>query len=362
MNLLNICAWIKKNALHVPRKICIRDADQEISYEEIFRAVNAFAAVLLKHGVEKGDRVLISIANTPEFVIAYMATLWCGGIAVPVHPLYTPYEFHNIISDCEPAAAIIEAGNSGKITLLTSLEGMKHVSTTGEKGSFHNALSAACSSGTYVDTDDHDTAVIIYSYGIHGYPMGAMLTHGNLNHNAGIFLTCFGVDASDVSLGLIPFFHAFGASQVMLTTLKCGGTLQLQNGMNINNLAATLKRGISVITAVPRTFYALARHPAFKDLDFRQVKLLLSGGSCLPLTVYRDFKTRFGKDIRQGYGLTEASPACTMNRAEDLRPDSIGTTVFGVEVRIVDEQDRTVGCNEIGELIFRGPNVMKGYY
>ncbi|HDM32971.1 MAG TPA: long-chain fatty acid--CoA ligase, partial [Deltaproteobacteria bacterium] len=159
-------------------------------------------------------------------------------------------------------------------------------------------------------------------------------------------------------------FHTFSVSANMLSMIRYGGTIYLMNKLDFKELHYALTEGgVSCISGVPTLFYALTHHPELQDIDYRSMRGLISGGSALPIEVYKEFKNRFNADIHQGYGLTEASPVCTVNNIHvKLKPESIGPTVPGVEARVVDDEGKVLTSNQVGELEFKGPNVMKGYF
>ncbi|MGC9324309.1 MAG: AMP-binding protein [Desulfomonilia bacterium] len=346
-----------------PGKVCIRLGEREVTFSELSAYTRALGAALKKGGIGRGDRVTVVLPNIPEFVISYMAVVGLGAVVVPVNPSFTPRELRHILTDSDSKAIILEHANLDTYTAIEQECRQDIVITTGNEGTFSQWVRGP-GEAIGEDMDPDDVAVMIYSSGLTGEPMGAMLTHANLDHNSDLMRLCMGADDSDTTLTLIPCFHSFSASANMLSMLRYGGTIHLVKKLDFKELHHALSSGaITSICAVPTLFFGLVTHPDLQDVDYSGVKTLVAGGSALSLDIYNAFKERFHRNIRQGYGITEASPVCTCNyRPYPIKPESIGIPVPGVQARIVDEQDRVLKPGERGEILFTGPNIMKGYY
>jgi long-chain acyl-CoA synthetase len=257
----------------------------------------------------------------------------------------------------------MEQDNAGTYEAIARECPQSIVITTGKEGNFSSWVSGR-GEGIIEDRDKNDVAVMIYSSGLSGYPMGAMLTQGNLDHNSNLLPLCMDGDDTDTTLTVIPCFHSFSASVNMLSMLRVGGTIYLMKKLDFKELRhALIDVGITIICAVPTLFFGLVHHPDLAGADYTHMKTLIAGGSALPIEVYNAFKEKFHADIRQGYGLTEASPVCSVNQKHlPIKPASIGTTVPAVTARVEDDEGKILKPGEIGEILFNGPNVMKGYY
>jgi len=211
---------------------------------------------------------------------------------------------------------------------------------------------------------DDDPAVMIYTAGLTGKPLGAILTHRNLLTQGDLLTGVCDGNEEDRSLAVIPFFHAFGASANMVNPLKTGASIVLMDIFNMDSIfRAVEEEKVTYIAAVPRLFLGMILHEGTSKYDLSSLRFCITGGSAMPPEFMPLFEQKFGIKLREGYGLTEAAPICTLNRIHvDQRPGSIGTTIPGVEARIVDGDEKDVTPGEIGELIFRGVNVMKGYH
>lgn len=360
---MNIYSWLKDNAQKRPEKVCLKFKDEQMTFRELYRLTDSFGSALRKAGVNRGDHVTIVLPNIPEFIISYMGIIGIGAVATPVNPAFTSRELEHILKDSDSRAIILETKRSSTYTDIQQQCPQDIVITTGEEGNFSQWVDSD-GQGIVEDMDKDDVAAMVYSSGLTGYPMGAMLTHGNLDHQSDLVRVCLDGDDTDTTLTLIPCFHSFSASANMLSMLRYGGTIYLMKSLDFKELHYALtKGGITLVCAVPTLFYGLVHHPDMADVDYTRMRALIAGGSALSIDVYNEFKQRFNADVRQGYGITEASPVCAVNNIHvKIKPESIGPPIPGVQARIVDDAGKTLGAHEKGEILFKGPNIMKGYY
>jgi len=215
---------------------------------------------------------------------------------------------------------------------------------------------------TKIDPDD--PAVIIYTAGLTGKPLGAVLTHSNLCEELNMIQPVFRRGADDVGLCLIPLFHSFGATVNMLNVIQAGCSTVMMNRLTMDGLFSNIEREkITYICAVPRLYIGMVFYEKAAKYDLSSLKVCVTGGSAMPPDFIPIFEKKFNVRILEGYGLTEASPACSFNRLDAVtKPGSIGTPLPGIDIKIVDNTGRELPRNEIGEVIVRGDNVMQGYY
>lgn len=360
---MNLYSWLLEHAKARPGKVAIRFRDQEITFSELHRLTDAMGTALRGAGIGRDDHLTLMLPNMPEFIITYMASIGIGAVVTPVNPSYTSRELRHILLDSDSKALIIEQSNRDTYDAVAQECPQKVVITAGSHGSFPGWVSGR-GGGIMEERDRDDVAVMIYSSALTGYPMGAMLTQGNLDHNSDLMRICMGADETDTTLTLVPCFHSFSASVNMLSMLRYGGTIHLMKKLDFKELKYALTEGgATTVCAVPTLFYGLVHHPDLADIDYTDMKALIAGGSALPLEVYEAFKQKFHTDLRQGYGITEASPVCSVNQKyRTIKPASIGQTVPGVTARVQDDDGSILDPGQTGELLFKGPNIMKGYY
>jgi long-chain acyl-CoA synthetase len=205
---------------------------------------------------------------------------------------------------------------------------------------------------------------MIYTAGLTGKPLGAVLTHGNLISQSTLLKTLFGATPEDKALCLIPLFHSFGAVANMLNPILLGARVVMLDAFSIDSIFKTIEaEKITYTAAVPRVFLGMLLHEGAGNFNISSMKFCVTGGSAMPPAYMPQFEKKFKVRLREGYGLTEASPVCSVTRLDmEQKPGSIGIPIPGLQARIVDDTDRDLPRGEIGELIVKGPNVMKGYY
>jgi len=355
------------NILYAKRTALINDG-KRLTYEELNRAVNSLANRLRDLGVAKGDRVAIMLPNIPEFIISYFAIQKLGAVTVPLNTQSTPYELSYLLGNSKTRAFITTGQLSPKIKgIRNDLPFCKDVLVTNgleEPSAFREAIGAGPFEIEMPEIKGDDPAVMIYTAGLTGKPLGALLTHDNLLTQGDLLKELCDGNEEDRSLAVIPFFHAFGATANMINILKIGASVVLMDMFNMDSIfKAVAEEKVTYIAAVPRLFLGMILHSNAENYDMRSLRFCITGGSAMPPEFMPLFEKKFGVKLREGYGLTEAAPICTLSRTHsDQRPGSIGTTIPGVEARILDGGGRDVARGEVGELLFRGVNVMKGYY
>jgi long-chain acyl-CoA synthetase len=355
------------STLHAKRTALIHDG-KKLTYEELNRAVNSLANRLRDLGIEKGDRVAIMLPNVPEFIISYFSILKIGAVTVTLNTQSTPYELNYLLGNSKSRAFITTGQLSPRIEgIRKDLPFCKDVITTNglyEPSPFREAVEAGPFEIEMPVMKGDDPAVMIYTAGLTGKPLGALLTHDNLLTQGDLLTGVCDGSEEDRSLAVIPFFHAFGATANMVNILKTGASAVLMDIFNMDSIfKAITEEKVTYIAAVPRLFLGMIMHSGTGNYDLSSLRFCITGGSAMPPEFMPLFEQKFGVKLREGYGLTEAGPICTLSRIHsDQRPESIGTTIPGVEARILDGGGRDAARGDVGELLFRGVNVMKGYH
>jgi long-chain acyl-CoA synthetase len=215
-----------------------------------------------------------------------------------------------------------------------------------------------------VDREQTDTAVMLYTSGTTGTPKGAELSHANLLENCTVSVDLFELRDNAVVLGALPLFHAFGQTCALNTCILAGGMLTLIPRFDGSKALEIIQRDkVTVFEGVPTMYGAMLHAPDHAEYDISALQLCVSGGAAMPVELMRAFEAAFDCKILEGYGLSETSPVASFNHPDrERKPGSIGTPIRGVEMRIVDEGDRELPPGEIGEIVIRGHNVMKGYW
>ncbi|MFJ7932803.1 fatty acid--CoA ligase family protein [Sporosarcina sp. NPDC096371] len=380
---MNLVSRVYETAMTQPDKIAYHFMGQETSYAEFDESVSKFASALQSLGIEQGDNVAFLLGNTPHFLISLYATMRIGATAVPINPIYTPDEISYILHNSDAKAVIaldlllpfVEQA-AGAFPTVQHYVICETVPETPVKmaalpeavkmkvHSFAQLMSGGKPRVKPVAMDESETAVILYTSGTTGQPKGAMLTHGNLYSNARDVADYLGYSESDRIVATLPVFHVFALTVVVNAPLVKGATILLVPRFSPADVFQIVKeRQATIFAAVPTMYNFLYQHPDSDPTDFKSIRTAISGGASLPVALLHNFEEKFDVRISEGYGLSEASPVTCFNPLDrDRIPGSIGTNIVNVENKVVNELGDEVPDGEVGELIVRGPNVMKGYY
>jgi len=341
----------------------VRMDDLALSYTELQDAAGRAASVLRSHGVEPGDRVGIMLPNVPAFPIAFYGVLAAGGVVVPMNPLLKSREVAYYLGDSGAKVLFAWQPVAGEAAKGAAEAGAQVIEVADPMLALAGADPGPSEAGAAGRADDDD-AVILYTSGTTGTPKGAELTHANLVRNAELTAaTLLKSGTDDVVMGCLPLFHVFGLTCGLNATVCAGSMLTLLPRFEPGKALEIIARDrVTIFEGVP-TMYSAMLHREGERPDVSSLRLCVSGGAAMPVEVLRGFEQAFGCTILEGYGLSETSPVASFNHPDKVRkPGSIGTPVEGVEMRVVDANDAEVPQGEVGEIVIRGHNVMKGYW
>jgi long-chain acyl-CoA synthetase len=359
----NLASLMTESARRAPEAPAIRLGEVELSYGELDDRSARLATLLKQRGVEPGDRVGVMLPNVPEFPVAYYGVLRAGAVVVPMNVLLKEREIAFYLEDSGAKLLLAWHGFVEEARAGAADSGAELVEV--EPAAFAATLDGLEPAPGVVETAQGDTAVILYTSGTTGKPKGAELTHANLARNADVArrTTCE-IGAGDVVLGSLPLFHSFGQTVAMNASVAAGACLTLVPKFDPGDALATMQRdGVTHFYGVPTMFGALLHHPERERFDTSSLRTCITGGASMPVEVLRGFEDAFGAKVMEGYGLSETSPVASSNHPHmERKPGSIGTPIEGVEMKLVDEGGEEVPRGEIGEIVIRGHNVMKGYW
>ena len=360
---LNLASLLTESASRSPELPAIRLGGGELSYAELDERSARLAALLAEKGIGPGDRVGVMLPNVPEFPVAYYGVLRAGAVVVPMNVLLKRREIAFYLEDSGSKLLLAWHGFCAEAREGAADAGAELIEV--EPASFAELLAEHEPSTGLVETAEDDTAVILYTSGTTGKPKGAELTHLNLFRNADVSSrTTSEVSEGDVVLGALPLFHSFGQTVGMNASLKVGACLTLVPKFEPGDALATMQRdGVTHFYGVPTMYGALLHHPERESFDTSALRICITGGASMPVEVLRGFEEAFGAKVMEGYGLSETSPvACSNHPDKERKAGSIGTPIEGVEMKVVDENDEEVAQGEVGEIVIRGHNIMKGYW
>jgi long-chain acyl-CoA synthetase len=384
----NLASVLEHTAFQTPDRAAITCRNLQVSYGELNARASTVAAGLAALGIGAGDHVALSCPNIHWFPIAYFGILKTGAVVVPLNVLLKPREIAYHLHDSQAKALIAFEGTpelpmaqmaraacdqAGCQTLIVATldpTTPAPVPATATLGQFLN--SGANGFQTRKRRLD-DTAVILYTSGTTGHPKGAELTHENMALNAiasrDMYLPALaGGNQQDVALVTLPLFHSTAQTCLMNAGLYGGFRLVLLPRFEPAVVLETIRaERVAFWIGVPTMYWSLLQHVATAGVDVAPIaanlRVCTSGGAPMPHDVMRRFEQTFGVRVLEGYGLSETSPlACFNQLSRPSKPGTVGQPIFGVDVRCVDEGGRPVPTGERGEVVIRGPNVMKGYY
>ncbi len=372
---------------------------REMSYAELDARSREFAGWLQSRGLGKGDRVALMMPNLLQYPVALVGSLRAGCVVVNCNPLYTPRELEHQLKDSGATAIVIVENFAHTLQQVIAHTALRHVVVTpmGEMLGFPKGLlvnwvvrhakklvppwslpgaidfSAALAAGRQgglapVVLGHDDIAFLQYTGGTTGVSKGAMLSHGNITANviqAHAWIRPMIRDGQELIVTALPLYHIFALTANCLTFIMVGArNLLIANPRDIPGFVKEWSRyPVSVATGVNTLFNALLNDPNFGKLDFSTMRITLGGGMAVQSAVADRWKAITGCALLQAYGLTETSPAATINPMNlDAFNGSIGLPISSTEVSIRDDTGHEVERGQVGEICIRGPQVMKGYW
>jgi len=376
---VSVAAILAETAARRPDKTALIVGEQSISYSVLWEETLAYAGALRDRGVGRGDPVAILIPNVPDFPRVYYALLSLGAIVVPIHALLKAEEIGFVLRDSGATLLVCSAPLLGEGAKGAALSGVDVVSLMMPPHSSDESLDAVgfdrledlaaqtVPLENYVACAPGDTATILYTSGTTGSPKGAEGSHFSLvEQTSTLLLDTFDMTSDDVLLGCLPLFHTFGQTCVLNTGFRAGATIVLMPKFDGAGAIELIKRhGCTIFFGVPTMYMVILAAAGTEPVDTK-LRYGISGGAAIPVAIIDRFTQLFGVDIHEGYGLTETSPVASFNqRGVTPRPGTIGTPIWGVDVEIAradnDDAIELLPRGELGELVIRGHNLMKGY-
>ncbi|MEM2134865.1 MAG: AMP-binding protein [Candidatus Jordarchaeaceae archaeon] len=378
-------------AKRLPNKTSLIYYGTEIPFKEVKDNADRFATVLAEMGVKKGDRVCLYLENSPQFVMAYYGALKAGAIVVPANPMFKEMELEYQLSDSGSETIVALDHLYPYVEKVRDKVGLKNVFLTNigeyfpEEPTLPIMDALKVEKKTYPRTVDflekleetkpnppklkfnpkEDLALLQYTAGTTGMPKGAMITHSNIMTNVYGGSKWVGTTDKDISVGVLPFFHATGMVHSMCNPILVGATSVVLARFDlaafleaISKYRCTLWVGITTIAV------AIAMFADPKKYDLTSLRCSFAGGAPLGQEVIKKYKEVTGSDMIEGYGLSESISQVTVNPVDKPKYGSVGIPVFDVDAKVVDSETGTkeLGFDQEGELIFKGPQIMKGYW
>ncbi|GAA4191083.1 long-chain fatty acid--CoA ligase [Streptosporangium oxazolinicum] len=378
--MLNLSIALEDSAREAPDRTALVFGDLRLPYSLVNTVANQVANLLVSRGIGKGDKVALACPNLPYFPFVYYGILKTGATVVPLNVLLQSREIAYHLEDSQakalfcfegtPELPLGERGRAGfenssaEHFLVLPATAFATESEYGE--TLWAALDGVSGEFETVQTAPDDTAVILYTSGTTGQPKGAELSHQNMLVNAMVSDEMFPrTEGGDAYLAVLPLFHSFGQTVVMNAGFRRRGTIVLVPRFEPGPALELMRtENVTLFAGVPTMYWAmLTKIHADGDEVPTSLRVAVAGGASSPVEVLKDFERTFGIGILEGYGLSETSPVASFNQlGRPTKPGTIGTPIWGVEMRLIDGDWKTIEGEGPGEIAIRGHNVMKGYH
>lgn len=360
---------LKRSASATPAKAAIIDSSRKLTFGELDAATEALAARLRLLGLSKGDAAALILPNCADFAICYFAILKAGAIVVPINPLSKDEEILGQIKDSESKLVMAPGMLKGKVdewrSEVSSLKGFLAAGSACEEARSSQVREKWETSMAVAVNPLEDIAALPYSSGTTGFQKGVMLTHRNLLSNIVQFVNCCDIRRDDIFFNHLPYFHIYGMNLLMGGAIYMGATQVIASGFSPGDYLSLIEEHrCTVLFTVPPVVNALINYADLQKHDLSTLRFIFSGAAPLAAQAGRELQKRTGVKFTEGYGLTEASPMTNANLPWRVKFGSVGPPSNDTIEKIVDPEDDSkelVPMRE-GELLVRGPQVMKAYW
>ena len=371
---INLAAYLENSALAHPDKTALIFDDRQWSFKQINERANAVANGLLDMGVKEGDRVMLFLPNCTEFFFWYFGIVKMGAIVNPLNVMLKERELDYLIGDCKPEVIVTTrelAEEPLKIFRHDDCSARKMVMIGGEEDdpilNYESWVSEQSREFDSVRVEQDDVAAILYTSGTTGLPKGVMLTHTNLWVNGRHCADWAETSYHDIGVASLPLFHSYALTHVMAELWMEGATLVWISRFDpVACFEAMAKYKATAFHGVATMYYALINHPQVDEYAAKiDLRYCVTGAAATPEPILKAWNRKF-TPLSEGYGITEAGPVVLMNPLNGRgvqKANSCGIPLVPeIEVAAVDENNTFVKSGEVGELVVKGPNVMKGYW
>lgn len=363
-------AELALKSLELGEYVNIIFGDREITNQQMNHAANKLGNGLKHLGVRQGDRVIIQMPNCPEVFQAFQAIWKIGAITVPVNYLVGAEEIAFIYKDSGANTVISSVEYLDKVLAARAeVPGVRNVVIVSPDSieatiSFKDLLAEGSDELKIAKTGDNDVAALIYTSGTTGKPKGVMLTHGGLVFSAHSQQETNNLPQDWVTMAVLPLCHSYGIATMNAAFLRLRGKTVIMRSFNLEQLfSAIQKYKVNGLSAVPTMYVYMLQYPDAVKYDTSSMKIWACGSAPLAVDTWKQFKEKFGGEIAEGWGLTEAGANNTTSvHLPVKKAGSIGVPNNGMEMKIFDDDDNELPQGKKGEIVIRGPMVMKGYW
>ncbi|WP_181723994.1 long-chain-fatty-acid--CoA ligase [Nocardia gipuzkoensis] len=372
----NLATTLRESRIAAPQAPCLLIDGSPMSYAEIDDESGRFARGLARQGIERGSVLAIALPNGVEFVVAYFGALKAGVTVLLLNPLLKARELAYLLTDSGAGAVLAHHRFLDEVCDgPETIGGARIFAVCGASAalpaqvrSYRELLiddsgAAGIGVGEIEPTSPTDTAVLLYTSGTTGAPKGAPLTHFQLYMNCTLSAETIDVCPGDIALGGLSMFHVYGLG-LLNAVVRSGAALSVMRRFRADEALRQMERDrVSIVLGVPTMYFELLGADSAR-FDLSRLRIGASGGAAMPAEIHSRFEQRFGIPIVEGYGLSETAGSATVNRPGDRRFGSVGKPIWGVQLRIVDDQGNPLppGPDHIGEIVVAGHNVIEQYH
>ncbi len=362
---MNIANHVERIARAAPERQAIVFEGQHISYGALDACAGALARALRANGLRRGDRIALYLPNIPAFILAYLAGQKAGAIVVSVNSMFKSDEVKYILNDAGAKMLFTTAELLPNVPRNQCPALQKTVIGEGEAANeivLGDWLAAGKTGMTSEDMRPDDPAALLYSSGTTGFPKGVTLTHNNIITNIRAAVNCSGHSPDDRLPIFLPLFHVFAQNYIMNAGFEAGATLVLfRRFVPAEVLDGIQRERVTMFFAVPTIYIALLGAGVPRE-TLASIRYFFSAAATMPQEISRRWTETYGQPVYEGYGLTECAPCAAYNHVTRHKFGSVGTAIEHFEVKIFDEKDQELPRGAWGEIVIRGPGVMKGYW
>jgi long-chain acyl-CoA synthetase len=366
---MDLVEFLKERVRRYGDRILLFGEEGSITYREFDAVTDRIAYGLERLGIAPGDHVAVLHPNSAQTLLAFFAIIKAGGVVVPINPTYTPREVTYLLNNSESTLLIAHEDFS---SLVDQIKGdvprLNRIVVRRRTETVESEI-AALTGANLVPVKERsfnsdDPAIMFYTSGTTGSPKGVVLTHGNFCFGGPNIAQSYGLRENDISIAALPMVHVFSIASPFFGSLSSGGAVVVVERFKTEVIFEVIeKHRATWFPGVPTMFILLLS--AFREniRDISSLRMGLSGGASLPVEVLRRWEEAFRAEVIEVYGLTESTGLVTANPVYGVRkPGSVGIAVSGVTAKVVNKEGSECSPNQVGGLIFRGPNAAKGYF
>ena len=366
---MDLVRFLKERVRRYGNRVLIHGEEGPITYREFDAVTDRIACGLELLGIAPGDHVAVLHPNSSQTLIAFFAIIKAGGVVVPINPLYTPREVTYLLDNSESTLLIAQEDFAALVDQVKGgVPRLKRTILRRRRESVEAAVAAQAGRQLVPITERQfnpdDPAIMLYTSGTTGNPKGVVLTHANFCFGGPNIAQSYGLTEDDVTIAALPMVHVFAIASPFFGSLSSGGSVVVVERFKPQTIFEVVEKyRVTWFPGVPTMFILLLNTLPENTRDISSLRMGLSGGASLPAEVLRRWEEAFHADVIEVYGLTESTGLVTANPVYgERKPGTVGIAVSGVTAKVVNKEGNECPPNEVGDLVFRGPNATKGYF